>query len=361
MNHIKSLDAIRAIAVAFVIISHWLPSSHILNSIPNGAIGVDIFFVLSGFLITRILFVNRDSFPNSKGFVLKNFFVRRTLRIFPVYYLTVLLLLLFSKYTGVDVKSAFPYLVTYTTNIYFFDTGKWYGMISHLWSLAVEEQFYLIWPWLILFVKRQYSIYVIVLFIMTGIASQFYLHDAQMSTLLTFTCFDAFGLGALLAWFMVYKPEKLRTFFIWSCWSAFAALILVIASSFYRNWSYFPLRTVISIFALWVITYLVTTNNNQLYFRFILENRILVFLGKISYGIYLFHNIIPSTVNAKVINIYLNPLLPDLIFKKHWGELYFVENFILVVLISWLSFRFIEMPFLKFKSLFEYKKDEVVQ
>lgn len=128
MKYIKQLDSIRAIAVILVIISHWLPKTNVLNIIPNGNIGVDIFFVLSGFLITKILFDIRSKaevLNIPKAILIKNFYVRRTLRIFPIYYLTILVLLLFSKNTGTDIHSAFIYLITYTSNLYFFNIQKW--------------------------------------------------------------------------------------------------------------------------------------------------------------------------------------------------------------------------------------------
>jgi peptidoglycan/LPS O-acetylase OafA/YrhL len=196
MTYIKQLDSLRAIAVILVVINHWVPSSHIINKLPNGAIGVDIFFVLSGFLISKILFDSRnnvDLITIPKSVLIKNFYVRRALRIFPIYYLTIFTLLFFSKSTGTDIASSFVYFATYTSNFYFFNIKDWDGMISHLWSLAVEEQFYLIWPGIIFYTKKKYFIYVISGVILIGILSQYLLQNVEMSTLLTFTCFHAFG------------------------------------------------------------------------------------------------------------------------------------------------------------------------
>jgi len=174
MKYIKQLDSLRAIAVILVIISHWIPATNVINRIPNGAIGVDIFFVLSGFLISKILFDQRNNAEllNIPKFTLvKNFYVRRTLRIFPIYYLTIFVLLLFSKSTGTNIQSAFAYFLTYTSNFYFFKIQTWDGMVSHLWSLAVEEQFYLIWPWIILFSNKKYFLHIITIFILIGVLS----------------------------------------------------------------------------------------------------------------------------------------------------------------------------------------------
>lgn len=92
MNYIKQLDSVRAIAVLLVIITHWFPETNQLNIYTSVFNGVDIFFVLSGFLITRILLQNRleaESSVVTKSTVVKNFFVRRILRIFPIYYLLI--------------------------------------------------------------------------------------------------------------------------------------------------------------------------------------------------------------------------------------------------------------------------------
>ena len=88
MKHIKELDSIRTIAVLLVVVHHWLSEDFFLNAFPNGEMGVNAFFVLSGFLISRILFENRKKINDQgskKLFLIKNFVIRRTLRIFPVY------------------------------------------------------------------------------------------------------------------------------------------------------------------------------------------------------------------------------------------------------------------------------------
>lgn len=360
MKYIKQLDTLRAFAVILVIISHWLPRVGI-NKLPNGVIGVDIFFVLSGFLISKILFDNRiksEQTGTAKSYLIKNFYVRRTLRIFPIYYLTIFGLLLFAEGTGTGIRENFGYFATYTSNFYFFKIQAWDGMLSHLWPLAVEEQFYLIWPWVILFANKKYFFHTIIAFIIIGVGSQYLLSNVKMSTVLTFTCFDAFGLGALLAWVTSYKNEYLERFFKIISVVAGVCLVYFIVGAVQNKWTFIPLRTTVSFMTVWMITWiLIGRNNNTLKLKFILNNRFLIFLGKISYGMYLYHNILPQKINSLVINKYFNPLLPDLLYKRYWGYLYFVENFILLVLISWLSYVIIEMRFLNLKKYFEYQKD----
>src|SRR4051812_36933857 len=120
MKYIKQLDSLRAIAALLVVIWHWLPNSRHLNALNNGSIGVNIFFVLSGFLITTILLKNRSDAENlhrNKLLVFKNFYVRRALRIFPIYYLTILFILFFHARLGATVTdSELVNSVFYTSN-----------------------------------------------------------------------------------------------------------------------------------------------------------------------------------------------------------------------------------------------------
>lgn len=356
MGYIKQLDSLRAIAVILVIVSHWVPVKYLI--LPTGSIGVDIFFVLSGFLISKILIDNRNNANEldiPKSSVLKKFYLRRTLRIFPIYYLTIFALLIFSTSTATNLKSSFFYFLTYTSNFYFFHHQTWDGMLSHLWSLAVEEQFYLIWPWIILFSNKKYLLHVIFIFIFIGILSQYLMRGIKMSPILTFTCFDSFGMGALLSWVISYANTQLKKFYSIISIVSIIFGFLFILGAFKYKWEIIPLRTIVSFITLWVITYIIINpNKNSFDFKYILNNRILIFLGKISYGLYLYHNIIPSTLNSKLINIYFNPLLPDLIYKKYWGQLFLLENVILLVLISWLSFVLIEKRFLNLKIYFDY-------
>ncbi|WP_299768801.1 acyltransferase [uncultured Dokdonia sp.] len=358
MQYIKQLDSIRAIAVIMVIISHWLPNQNILNSIPNGQIGVDIFFVLSGFLISKILFDNRDkaaALNMSTATVLKNFYIRRSLRIFPIYYLTIIVVYMVTAYANTPIKDPFIYYATYTSNFYFFNQQSWDVMLPHLWSLAVEEQYYLIWPWLVLLVNRKYILPIILCFIVIGIGGQLLVSGMKMSRILTFTCFDAFGLGSLLAWCITYKKEKVPVYFKQLSIAAIIVFFYFLYGAITKQWLVLSVRTTVSILSLWLICYIyIHHKKDTLRGKFILNNRILIFIGKISYGIYLYHNIIPSMITKKYIDVYFNPLLPDFFNVKYKMVLLIFENSILVILISWLSFVLIEKQFLKLKNKFNY-------
>ncbi|MBU0754732.1 MAG: acyltransferase [Planctomycetes bacterium] len=142
-HYIPVLDGLRAIAVLLVLWTH-IPGGVLGSAVDlargwvhPGYLGVDIFFVLSGFLITRILLVDKE-----KKFPLRYFLLRRFFRIFPIYYLTLLLFILFMPVPGLG------WCVTYLSN-FFFPFHTEVNPLQHTWSLAVEEHFYLIWPFLV--------------------------------------------------------------------------------------------------------------------------------------------------------------------------------------------------------------------
>ena len=139
MKHLPHLDIIRAVGVLSVLLSHWTPTGTIVHLIFNGKASITIFFVLSGYLISRLLFNEKiKETPIRKA--LRVFYVRRTFRIFPIYYL----LLFFVWGLSLTTSNIWPYIL-YFQNIQFAIDGSFDGINSHFWSLAVEEQFYLFW------------------------------------------------------------------------------------------------------------------------------------------------------------------------------------------------------------------------
>ncbi|MFN4006510.1 MAG: acyltransferase family protein [Chitinophagaceae bacterium] len=278
MTYIKQLDALRGLAVLLVIISHWLPKSHVLNTVPNGKIGVDIFFVLSGFLISGILLNSRKMVGTSMSIlqVLKHFYIRRSLRIFPVYYLYILILFLL----GFSVSNGLIYYVTYTANFHFYNNNSWAGTLSHLWSLCVEEQFYIIWPFIILLIPREYLLSSIYTFISIGVVSQIIVHNNPLGIILPFTCFDSFGMGALLAYYYNVRKDKIDSFERIIQVACFFVIPLLVLYSVSKKFDFLPLRTLISLFSLLVITKIVRANETNIDFLRPLNNFILQSIGE---------------------------------------------------------------------------------
>jgi peptidoglycan/LPS O-acetylase OafA/YrhL len=357
LKYIKQLDTLRAIAVTFVVVSHWFPFFYFWKYFPIGSIGVDVFFVLSGFLITNILIKQlelNNSFDTSHIKIIFNFYMRRLLRIFPIYYIVIIFLFLFSSIFQANIVSAFPYLLTYTVNIFFFRKKGFSGEISHLWTLAVEEQFYLIWPWLVIYTRKYYLLYVIIIFILIGVIGKMLTVNIKMSNYLTFNCFDAFGFGALFSYFYCNQKKNLFKFYNFITFLSVICLFLFIYGFFERR--YIPIRTINSVISLCVIIYIVRYNESKSFlFKYLLNNKSLIYLGKISYGIYLYHLIILSLINSKFFKLNINSLFPDLFYKKYETYIFLVENIFCLLLISWISYLLIEIRFLNLKKYFIYK------
>ena len=363
-SRIKPLDSIRTFAVLLVIVSHWLHFSYI-KVFDLGAVGVNIFFVLSGFLITRILLESKKEAETkkiNKLLIIKNFIIRRSLRIFPIYYLTIIILLIFNAKSETFIKQDFEYYATYSSNILFFLKQGWDGKLSHLWSLAVEEQFYLIWPWLIIFIKQKYLKHIIIFFLFFGVLSNYILASIfphhKLLNILTPSCFDAFCSGAILSYLMVFKADFVPAFTKWLSYLAPVCLILFVLSSLFNFDTIIPHRTLISVFALYLIAFTIQFQGSILH-TVLLNNKRLIFLGKISYGIYLYHNFIPwiwqvSVKKLDELNMHI-PLVNAYMPVKFSGILILTERFALLVLISWLSWILIESPINKLKDKFNYK------
>jgi peptidoglycan/LPS O-acetylase OafA/YrhL len=348
MTHIKQLDAIRAIAVILVLIWHGFPATHLINRVPNGAIGVNMFFVLSGFLITRILMedkIKAEKFDLPRLMVFKNFFFRRALRIFPLYYLVIFVLWIANGYEGSNIEPNIGYFLTYTSNFYYYRLQGWDGMLSHTWTLAIEEQFYLVWPWIMLFINRKFLMPLIACCIATGIIVQ-YIIAQPFGELLPYTCLHAFGMGGLLAWIMVFRPSALpRVYGILSKLSIVVGLILL-AEIILANWQLVPVRLATTVLTGWLITFILYKGNQVSWpFSLVLNNKPLIFLGKISYGIYLYHPIIPRYTLSTLTD--LNKHIPVL-----GDHLLFIEQNTLVILVACISWFLIERPILALKKYF---------
>src|SRR5687768_3549383 len=192
------LDGLRAFAVVAVAISHWTPR-FIHEALPWGT-GVQLFFVLSGFLITGILLRSRPAdLGITMGTALRIFYTRRVLRIFPVYYAVLAFALLWGVGT---IDHTWPWHVSYLSNVYF-SFHEHGPAISdpylHLWSLSVEEQFYLLWPFVVLVAGRR----ALTIILYTSIAASLTFrigidHFAPQIVsvrYLTPSCLDAFAVG----------------------------------------------------------------------------------------------------------------------------------------------------------------------
>jgi peptidoglycan/LPS O-acetylase OafA/YrhL len=163
-ERLLQLDGLRAVAFILVTLAHAGVS---VPHLSLGMAGVGIFFVLSGMLITGILLDTRDQLlavGGSRCFALRQFYIRRFLRLAPLLYSVLGLCLLMQVE---PVASTWPWHFLYLSNIYQYLYG-WSGWGSNLWTLAIEEQYYLIWPWVVLFAPRRWIIRCLVLGILSA-------------------------------------------------------------------------------------------------------------------------------------------------------------------------------------------------
>jgi peptidoglycan/LPS O-acetylase OafA/YrhL len=356
------LDALRFFAVLGVMVAHlWHPRRlpWLLGDLDLAGLGVRLFFVLSGFLITGILLDCRNSSEKSgmpTMFFIRQFYARRFLRIFPIYYLVVFITII------VDLPPAreiWGWLITYTTNIYITVNNEWIGRLGHFWTLAVEEQFYLIWPWIILFVPRKWLVPIIIFFISISpiyraIAYQLFPFDIGAmdfkAATLTPANLDSLAIGALLA--VLWKSDvpkhvlqKYLTRFILPIGLILYTICLVLYHYRIKPSIFFIVGDFsASLIFAWLVSS--TGLGFKNWFGKILELPLLSYLGKITYGIYVYHYFAP---------LILVPVLAYFGYELQVpGLINFALSSIFTIIVASLSWRWLELPINNLKRYFQY-------
>ena len=370
-----SLNGLRFIA-AFVVIIHHLEQIKLFFGLPSlffewhcikiiGELGVTLFFTLSGFLITYLLLAEKERFGTV---AVKEFYIRRVLRIWPLYYLIIVLGLFvlphisffdIPKYTeGVHYKFGvkllfygllFPNVIA---NLY-----PYMPFIAQTWSIGIEEQFYLVWPWMVKWSKRYLAVLIgiiIGLLLITNVLYQFAdlspdISQASGKTkLITFlyrffamlriSCMAIGGIGA----YFLYNFNMTILRPIFKKWVQLATVLGVVAMIIFGVEIPFVNHEFYSLFFIVIILNL-AANPDSL---FNMENKTMDYLGKISYSIYMWHGI--AIIFGLHAARYFNPELNTL-----WGNaIYYGVTFILTLAFSAASYEWFEMQFLKFKHLF---------
>jgi peptidoglycan/LPS O-acetylase OafA/YrhL len=338
-----------------VMIAHWAQwqfTNELIASIPF-VHGVILFFVLSGFLITRILMQGAEAGGSSGGF-LKKFYIRRVLRIFPIYYLLIFTLFI-SNYQ--NTRDIFFWLATYTINIFQAIRNEYVGDFNHFWSLGVEEQFYLFWPLIILFIARKRWLAVILCTISLSIFFRtiIYLTNGNwmMNSYSTPGCMYALGLGALLAYWTLYREKAIAK--ISRPEIVYSVLLLYLASLILNDyfdseaWKQIGDDCLFGVLSLLLICGAFYGMFKGLAKKF-LENRFVNYAGRISYGLYVYHLFIPA------LYYWIAQSTGYMISNKY---VLFTIFFIMTFIVAHFSWIFIERPVNRLKLKFPYSVSAV--
>lgn len=371
-----SLDGLRFFAFFIVFLHHSLlnlqSNNFLINYFlviiqKNGWVGVDLFFVLSGFLITNLLLKEREKFGS---FSLKNFWIRRALRIWPLYYLALLvgfflIPFIFHNLFGQDFSNPqYQLEINKSLPYYLFFLGNWvvslkgysnFTNISHLWTISLEEQFYFIWPIILLFINSFRKTILIGFFILIfSIFTRFYLsnlgipHPGIYTN--TFARMDTLTIGALLALLIKFKPSVFVLLHKYISNKGIFIVLAVLIYILHRVYLFNPdlkLQVVfgyplLALFMLYFVLFALSNPLNKL-----LNIKPLVWLGKISYGLYVWHILALELTSQGMRYI-------------QYKFLYLPLAFLLTLFLGYISYRFYESKFLQFKSRFAKIKSRPV-
>ncbi len=364
-----ALDGLRALAIVGVFAEHYGGGSHgglvlnLLNTVrTRGWLGVDLFFVLSGFLITGIL---HDTLGDSEYFL--RFFARRSLRIFPIYYLVFAVLLLLTPFFHYIWRPGHMLFLVYLGNFlgnydfsyYAIDSARSHWLIAnigHFWSLCVEEQFYMLWPVAVFFLRKRRNILIAgVTFSALAIALRAVLYAMQgpeserwIVRTLPFRM-DALLIGGMLAMLLRGQDaDRIQRSCKWLflvC-GTISAIILSRASF---AWLLIPGYTIIALAFAGLIGSTLRTGGPAYRLFYFKPLRI---LGKYSYGFYIYH-VLFRYVWLKFL-IVVAGRVHSLALA---GIIALGTNFVVTFLVSKISYDFYESKFLRYKKHFEYDSE----
>jgi peptidoglycan/LPS O-acetylase OafA/YrhL len=375
LGHILALDGVRGVAILLVLLNHFSPEGAYDNRFAKifqpitarMTIGVDLFFVLSGYLITGILLRSRSS---ERYF--RNFYFRRALRIFPLYYFVLILLAIglqtIPSWKNLDsLRHAWPWYWFYGTNYLVCRSGfsaldHKQVSLGHFWSLAVEEHFYLFWPFIVWLCSDRALIRVCIALIIIAPLCRAYAVFTGQPPLVHYVAtqcrMDTLALGALLAVLLQWNTpaELLRRFGKFALFCTAAALIGMCigdpvihlrSSAIHLGQPLGVLRYSFVAFA-WAAFIVIALNGANFTAR-ILSQPWLRFFGVYSYGMYIYHRIILNTLTTQFSMRRLS------YHGKFWTGI--IPHYALCLgttaLIALASYHLFEKHFLKLKRFFE--------
>jgi peptidoglycan/LPS O-acetylase OafA/YrhL len=347
MRYMPHLDALRGCAILLVLIEHF-GGAALNGMIPIGAgtSGVHLFFVLSGFLITgQLLDAFHSGKSGSRSAILKHFYLRRALRLLPVFYVTLVFLAIFDI---AGMRESWPWHAAYLSNMYAF----WGGKLSIFWTLAVEEQFYMIWPLLVMITPIR-SMRVLCL---SAIAAGWLfkvawltldMHNPYSYTLLI-SNMELLGMGGMLAVlsfrghsndFTWLRPQKVRIGLALAGIAGMTTAVTIWTIYGGGTARFITLNLTTSIFYGWLV--ILAAKGFPGWIGRIASLRPLRYIGRISYGIYVIHNFLPAILEK-----------PEVVALT--GDLSRAETGMIVIPLSFLlpmlSWHLMERPIQQLKN-----------
>jgi peptidoglycan/LPS O-acetylase OafA/YrhL len=339
--YLKGLNGLRAIAALVVVYSHTCTRLDLYNLENNSGslladYGVSIFFALSGFLITYLLLLEKQQ---SGTIGVKNFYLRRLLRIWPLYFLYLFLNIVF--FGDKILNERIFYYLLFVPNIAF-TLNQNLPNLYHFWSIGVEEQFYLFWPLLTLAFKNvlRSVVLFIILFFGFKLLTNIYLGgDSILYVFLSHTRFECMAIGGLGA--VCYFFNKKAIHFLQNKVFQLVSWAIVALSAF----NLFYIFTIIDHVVISIVTVIIILNQISNEKKLVsLENKVFNYIGGISFGIYIYH---PLVINSL-------PFILEHIYAPTWVKVLYVHSSVLLVtiIISHISYNYLEKPILKHKSKF---------
>jgi len=342
MKRIPQLDSVRGLAVLAVLVHNTDKDLYTGVVARNGWMGVDLFFVLSGFLITGILLDTK----NAEEYF-RNFYSRRCLRIWPLYYCALFFMFVVvplvrpSEAHQIFEPRSMPWwsYFVYLQNFLVPSITRATGLLGVTWSLAVEEQFYLVWPLVVRFCSRKTLGRIAVAVICLDPALRFLLVDRGFNVYPNSFCrLDGLMWGALLA--LLFRSETFRReTYVPIAWAALLTTApLAILTADRVLWVVYSFTALASV----SFVYLALTSRNK-WLQSLLSNRFLIYSGVISYGIYLLEKIPIDAVKSFHLNAH-----PAIVLLVTGATTYVMAT---------LSWNLLEKPALRLKRYFELEPE----
>ena len=343
LGYRPEIDSLRAISVLGVIIYHSKIYFFGELFLQGGYFGVDIFFVISGYLITSIIY---EDLSKNK-FSLKKFYIKRCRRIFPALIFTILISLLLSWFSLMPVSfieyaKSIIYSLIFVSNYYFYFTGLEYGAVSgllkpllHTWSLAIEEQFYIIFPLLFILgfkmFRKNLTLYFGIIFFVSFIIAIYY-SNFNPNFNFYFIGSRAWELliGSLL--FLLSYKLNLQIKTIYSNLFTFLGLILIFIS-FQFNYDIIPTPNFNTLLPLLGAAIILLTFKKEGFFNLLFVNKLILKIGLISYSLYLLHYPIFAYVRTN---------------RLAYSNIDYLVVALIIFFLSYMSYRFVEKPFRSF-------------